>query len=97
MRTRIAALKRYVTGWLNTFGQSRSYAELVELDGCLRRRVRLCYWRQWKRPRTRRRHLLALGVSPEEVKLAARGRQGCWRTAGNSIDQRVLTKQWLWD
>ena len=97
MRTRIAALKRYVIGWLNYYGISRSYAELVELDQWLRRRVRLCYWKQWKRPRTRRRHLLALGVSREKVKLATRSRKGYWRMAGNSIVQRALTKQWLWD
>ena len=97
MRTRITALKRYVIGWLNYYGISRSYAELVELDQWLRRRVRLCYWKQWKRPRTRRRHLLALGVSREKVKLATRSRKGYWRMAGNSIVQRALTKQWLWD
>ena len=96
MRTRIVALKRYVIGWLNYYGISRSYAELVELDQWLRRRVRLCYWKQWKRPRTRRRHLLALGVSREKVKLATRSRKGYWRMAGNSIVQRALTKQWLW-
>ncbi len=94
---RIQALRRYVIGWLNYFGHSRSYNELVRLDQWLRRRVRLCYWKQWKRPRPRRRHLLALGIPRDEVKLATRSRKGYWRMAGNSIVQRALTKQWLWD
>ena len=97
VRFRIQALKRYVTGWLNYYGHSRSYTQLLELDKWLRRRVRLCYWKQWKRPRTRRRHLLALGISKDEVKLASRSRKGYWRMAANSIVQRALTKQWLWD
>jgi RNA-directed DNA polymerase len=97
MRSRLLALCRYVTGWLNYFGHSHSYAQLLELDQWLRRRVRLCYWKDWKRPRTRRRHLLALGISKDEVKLASRSRKGYWRMAGNSIVQRALTKQWLWD
>ena len=97
MTARIEALKRYVSGWLNSFGHSRSYAGLVALDQWLRRRVRLCYWKQWKRPRTRRRHLLALGIPRDEVKLATRSRKGYWRMAGNSIVQRALTKQWLWN
>jgi RNA-directed DNA polymerase len=97
MKVRIEALKRYVSGWLNYFGHSHSYAEVVELDQWLRRRVRLCYWKQWKRPRTRRRHLLALGISRDEVILATRSRKGYWRMAGNSIVQRALNKQWLWD
>jgi len=97
MRQRIPVLRRYVTGWLNYYGHSRSYTQLLELDQWLRRRVRLCYWKQWKRPRTRRRHLLALGISKDDVKLATRSRKGYWRMAGNSIVQRALTKQWLWD
>jgi RNA-directed DNA polymerase len=97
MKARIKALKRYVSGWLNYFGHSRSYAQVVELDQWLRRRVRLCYWKQWKRPRTRRRHLLALGIPRDQVKLATRSRKGYWRMAGNSIVQRALTKQWLWN
>jgi len=97
MKFRIKALQRYVTGWLNYYGHSKSYTELVKLDQWLRRRVRLCYWKQWKRPRTRRRHLLGLGISKTEVHLATRSRKGYWRMAGNSIVQRALTKQWLWD
>jgi RNA-directed DNA polymerase len=96
MTARIEALKRYVSGWLNYFGHSQSYAEVVELDQWLRRRVRLCYWKQWQRPRTRRRHLLALGITRDEVKLATRSRKGHWRMAGNSIVQRALNTQWLW-
>ena len=95
MRQRIPVLRRYVTGWLNYYGHSRSYTQLLELDQWLRRRVRLCYWKQWKRPRTRRRHLMALGISKDTVKLASRSRKGYWRMAGNSIVQRALTKQWL--
>jgi RNA-directed DNA polymerase len=97
MRSRIHALRLYVIGWMNYFGHSRSYSQLLELDKWLRRRVRLGYWKQWKRPRTRRRHLLALGIAKDEVKLATRSRKGYWRMAGNSIVQRALTKQWLWD
>ena len=97
MRSRIHALRRYVIGWLNYYGHSRSYSQLLELHQWLRRRVRLGYWKQWKRPRTRRRRLLALGIPRDEVKLATRSRKGYWRMAGNSIVQRALTKQWLWD
>jgi RNA-directed DNA polymerase len=91
----IDELKRYVLGWMNYFGISHTYKEVVEPDKWLRRRVRLYYWKQWKQPRTRRRRLIALGIPPEEVKLASRSRKGYWRMSGNSIVQRALTKQWL--
>ena len=68
----IDELGRYITGWLNYFGISHTYTGLLELDEWVRRRVRLYYWKQWKQPRTRRRHLLALGIPKEEVHMATR-------------------------
>ena len=91
----IDELSRYVTGWLHYFGISHTYTALLRLDEWLRRRVRLYYWKQWKRPRTRRRHLLALGIAPEEVHMATRSRKGYWRMSANSIVQRALTNRWL--
>ena len=44
------------------FGISQYYRPIPELDEWLRRRVRMCYWKQWRLPRTKVRHLLALGV-----------------------------------
>ncbi len=61
----------------------------------MRRRVRLYYWKQWPRPRTRRRHLLALGTSPAVVHMATRSRKGYWRMSANSIVQRALNNRWL--
>jgi len=102
----IDELRSYVNGWLHYFGLSHTYSALLELDEWVRRRVRLYYpptrgryggtgWKQWKRPRTRRRHLLALGILPEEVHMATRSRKGYWRMSGNSIVQRALTNAWL--
>lgn len=91
----IGELRRYVTGWTNYFGISHTYKVVLELDGWLRRRVRLYYWKAWKSPRTRRRHLIALGIKPEEVRMASRSRKGYWRMSGNGLVQRALSKRWL--
>ncbi len=91
----IDELRRYVVGWLNYFGLSDTYTALLELAEWVRRRVRLYYWKQWKQPRTRRRHLLALGIPREEVHMASRSRKGYWRMSANSILQRALTNRWL--
>ena len=61
----IDELRRYVTGWMNYFGISHTYRGVLELDEWIRRRVRLYYWKQWKRPRTRRRNLIKLGIEPQ--------------------------------
>jgi hypothetical protein len=44
----IDELRRYVTGWLNYFGISHTYNQVVELAEWVRRRVRLYYWKQWR-------------------------------------------------
>jgi hypothetical protein len=96
MFRRLDELRRYAVGWLNYFGISHTYRELLEVDQWMRRRVRLCYWKQWKRPRTRRRHLIALGIPPDEVGKATRCRRGPWWMSGSGIVQRALNKAWLW-
>jgi RNA-directed DNA polymerase len=88
-------LRRYVTGWMNYFGISHSYKVVLRLDKWLRRRVRLYYWKMWKQPRTRRRHLIALGISHEEVYMATRSRKGYWRMSSNALVQRAMGNDWL--
>jgi len=88
-------LRRYVVGWLNYFGLSQHYRVVPELDQWLRRRVRMYYWKQWKRARTRRRQLIRLGIYPGEVYKATRSHRGYWFMAGTSIVQRALDNRWL--
>ena len=45
------------------FGISQYYRPVPELDDWIRRRIRMCYWKQWRWVRTKIKHLLALGVS----------------------------------
>jgi Group II intron, maturase-specific domain len=89
------AWSRYVQGWFGYYRISHTWGEVLELDQWMRRRVRQCYWKQWKRGPTRRRMLLRLGAAREEVHLASRSRKGCWRMSTNSLVQGALTNEWL--
>jgi RNA-directed DNA polymerase len=95
MERRLKSLARYVSGWFGYFRISRTWSEVRELDKWIRRRVRQCYWKQWKRGPTRRRMPLRLGAARDEVHLASRSRKGCWRMSTNSIVQAALTNDWL--
>ncbi|MDP3851725.1 MAG: reverse transcriptase domain-containing protein [Luteolibacter sp.] len=55
----------------------------------------LYYWKQWKRPRTRRRNLLKLGANPKKVHMATRSRKGYWRMSRNKIVHQGLNNRWL--
>jgi len=91
----IVELRRYVIGWLGYFGISHTYRVLLELEEWVRRRVRLYYWKQWKRPGTRRRHLMALGVAVDKTQMATGSRKGYWRISFSRVVHYGLTNAWL--
>jgi hypothetical protein len=91
----IGELDEYIRGWLNYYKLSSTYSEVLALSVWVRRRVRLYYWKQWKQPRTRRRHLLALGVNPNKVHMATRSRKGYWRMSQNELVRIALNNRRL--
>lgn len=93
----IAELQSYLRGAINYCAYGIPYGEVRELDGWLRRRMRLYYWKQWGRPRTRRRRLVSLGVDRDEVHGASRSRKGHWRMSQNSLVRMALTDAWLFE
>jgi RNA-directed DNA polymerase len=62
MQRRLRELRLYIRGWINYFGLSEYYRPLPGLDEWIRRRLRMCYLKQWRRPRTRIRNLIKLGT-----------------------------------
>ena len=88
-------LQLYVRGAVNYYEPGMTCRETLDLDRWLRRRVRLYYWKQWGRPRARRRNLIRLGVNRNKVHMASRSRKGPWRMSQNSLVQIALTNEWL--
>ena len=88
-------LNLFVRGALNYYSLGMTYAEARGLDGWLRRRVRLYYWKQWGRPRARRRNLIKLGINRATVHMASRSRKGPWRMSQNSKVRGAMNNEWL--
>jgi RNA-directed DNA polymerase len=95
MATRFERLNRYLRGWMNYFGISQHYTPMDELDGWLRRRIRMCYWKQWRRPRTRIANLLKLGTSRRHAISTGISRKGYWRLSKTLATQTGMTNEWL--
>jgi RNA-directed DNA polymerase len=95
MEYRLQRLNQYLRGWMGYFGISQYYRPIPELDGWLRRRIRMCYWKQWRRPRTRIRNLLALGTSKRHAILTGISRKGYWRLSRTLATQTGMTNEWL--
>ena len=60
-------ISQYIRGWVNYFGIANCYQLCCDLDHWIRRRVRMAYWRQWRKPRTKVRNLMRLGRSDDSV------------------------------
>lgn len=95
VRKAMERIKVFMRGWLNYFSIADMRRNIEELNGWLYRRIRMCIWKQWKLPRTRKRKLLGLGL-PEWVACeGAYSRKGYWRMAGSGVVQRALTRERL--
>jgi RNA-directed DNA polymerase len=72
-------LKLFLTGWRGYFGFCETPSVLGKLDSWLRRRLRMVFWRQWKRGRSRFAALRRLGVGRDLAAKAAGSAHGPWR------------------
>ena len=68
-------------GWANYFGIAEERRIFESLDGWIRRKIRDILWRQWKKPRTRRKRLITLGLKEHTATKTAYGGKGPWRMA----------------
>jgi RNA-directed DNA polymerase len=92
---RISKLNEYIRGWVQYFGLSQYYRPLPELDAWLRRRLRMCFWKQWRSVRTKVRELLKLGTAKTTALLTALSRKGPWHLSRTLATQTGMTTQWL--
>ncbi len=71
-------LNPVIKGWINYFALAAVKRFAEDVDGWVRRRLRLILWRQWQRPWTRRRTLMAAGLHEERAVMSAFNRRGPW-------------------
>jgi RNA-directed DNA polymerase len=84
LSTVIREITEKITGWANYYKLSQVKNVFEELDGWIRRKLRCMLWRQWKRPRTRAKKMIQMGLDRVCAwKAAMRGR-GPWWNAGAS-------------
>jgi len=97
MKYRLNKLAEYLRGWMGYFGISEYYREIPEIDGWIRRRIRLCYWKQWRWCRTKIRELLKLGTEKFTAIRAGLNRDGPWAMSRRLAAHTGLTNKCLKD
>lgn len=79
IEARIYRLREYAQGWMAHYGCGLKFDEAVTFDGWIRRRLRMCYWKQWRKPRKRIRELIKLGVKTRDAISMGLSRKSYWR------------------
>ena len=95
MELRAIKLKQLIVGWIGYFKLADMKGTLRELDEWLRRRLRLCYWKQWKKIKTKHDNLVKLGVENWKAWEHANTRKGYWRISNSPILKTTLTNKYL--
>ena len=95
MALKMLKLKQLITGWINYFCIADMKKLSESLDEWLRRRIRMCYWKQWKKVKTRYCNLIKLGLSNFKAWEYANTRKSYWRVAGSPILSTTFTNEYL--
>lgn len=91
---RIERLNAYLGGWMGYFALAETPSIFASIEGWMRRRLRMCLWKQWKRVRTRYRELRALGLPEWIVHEFANARTGPWRMAHGPMNRALGNAYW---
>ena len=95
MDTRIYRLNQVIRGWVNYFSLADMRKHCLMLDEWLRRRLRMCYWKQWKKVKTKHANLIRLGLPRSKAWEYANSRKGYWHIANSWILSKTLTNAYF--
>lgn len=95
MKDRFQRMAEYARGWMAHYGGGMLYNTIVEMDGWIRRRIRMAYLKQWRKPRTRIRELIKLGIPLKQAISIGLSRKGYWRLSRTQATNWGLSDAFL--
>lgn len=95
LETKVKGLRAVIIGWMNYFMIAESKTILKKLDNLTRTRARICQWHQWKRVRTRIKHLIRLGISSQKAYMWGNTSKGTCKVAHSPILTSTLSIKYL--
>ena len=95
LKTVIEELNPILRGWMAYFKLAETKKALEGLDGWIRRKLRCILWRQWKRPYTRAKNLMKLGLTEERAFRSAFNQRGPWWNSGASHMNQAFPKSFF--
>lgn len=90
MEYRIKRLNQYLMGWCGYFSLADTPSVFRNFDSWIRRRLRMCLWKEWKLPRTKVRKLAGLGAPQGKAYEWGNTRRSYWRISNSPILHTTL-------
>ena len=84
-----------IRGWINYYGIADMRHHLSDTFRWVCHRMRACIWKQWRKPRTKMRHLLDLGVPRHWAFVAANSRKGDWFMTNTNTVKQAMSEERL--
>ena len=88
-------LKRYIVGWIGYYHLAEMKEFLLCTDEWLRRRIRMCIWKAWKKRKTKVANLIKCGINKYQAYEWGNTRKSYWHTADSWILHRAITNERL--
>lgn len=85
MEVRIKKLNQYLTGWCGYFALADTPSIFKNLESWIRRRLRMCIWKNWKKPSTKVRKLIGLDIPKGKAYEWGNSRKSYWRISKSPI------------
>ena len=95
IKPNLEKIKVYARGWLNYYGIASMKNNIDDINGWLYHRIRMCIWKQWKKPRTKVRNLIKMGVPEDLAMQAGNTRHGHWFATHTVAVNMAMTKERL--
>jgi RNA-directed DNA polymerase len=90
MDYRIEKLNQYLMGWCGYFALADTPSVFRAFDSWIRRRLRMCMWKNWKKPSTKVRKLIGLGAPEDKAYEWGNSRKSYWRISKSPVLHRTL-------
>lgn len=92
-RQRRIKINQIIRGWIQYFKLANMRNHLQKLDEWLRRRIRMCAWKSWKKIKTKFTNLVKLGTAKFQAWKWANTHKSYWRIAKSPVLNRALNNK----
>ncbi len=91
----IADLNQFIRGWLSCYGRGLSQQLKRALNRWIIRRLKAWLLKQWRKPKTKIKNLVCLGLDREEAVKLGNSRKRTWRISGHFMLNFAMPQKWF--